>query len=223
MWEQWSGHFNLGDPSWRFVPRLVSLCSNTELPHQDDKDYSAAICHLCLFSLRLPPFNALALFIPLHFPHITTIFITQRHSTLCECLHPRHKVINTEMPLSCSDDEQCDSNTRTHTRITYNHCVHISQSVWNNKQVEIWLWVRRTNAVLMSFWKMKSVRTMTNEVTGVQHSNKTPWAVKLCFQTTAPSKWDRWENCLWMICYNSCKTPAQICWSVHQCVEFKVC
>lgn len=167
---------------------------------------------VCLLSLHLPPFSALALFIS---PHITTIFITQKHSTLCEFLHLRHKVIITQKCLF--PDVKMNDAAHTHTLITYNHCVHISSSVWNNKQVEIWLWVRRTNAVLMSFWKMKSVRAMTNEVTGVQHSNKTPWAVKLCFQTTAPSKWDRWENCLWMRRCNSCKTPVWICVRASVC------
>lgn len=82
----------------------------------------------------------------------------------------------------------------THTRrpITYNHSVLVR----NNKQVEIWLGdhVARVT-VLMSLWKMKWWRAVTNEGTGVQHSNKSLWAVKLCFQTNA--KWDRWGNCSW--------------------------
>lgn len=46
--------FNLRDPSWRFVPRLSALCSNTELPHQDDKDYSTTIHSLLLVLHHIP-------------------------------------------------------------------------------------------------------------------------------------------------------------------------
>lgn len=69
---------------------------------------------------------------------------------------------------------------------------------------------------------------MTNEVTWVQHSNKTPWAVKLYFQTSAPSKWDRqrkqFVNKLLQFMYNSyvaLRVHALVCWTLYVKREYE--
>lgn len=68
MWEQWSGHFNLRDPSCGFVPRLVFFCSNRELPLHSDMGYSTGI-HSVPVSSRCNPsttFHALAVLFSPH-------------------------------------------------------------------------------------------------------------------------------------------------------------
>lgn len=74
---------------------------------------------VCLFSLHLPPFNALAFYIS---PHITTIFITQKHSTLCESLHLRHKVKITQKCLFPDLKMNNAAHTHTHSSLTIIVC-----------------------------------------------------------------------------------------------------
>lgn len=68
------------------------------------------------------PSMLLLFFYPSPFPpHHYNFYNT--HSTLCECLHPRHKVIiDTEMPLSRSDDEQCDTHAHIHASLAIIVC-----------------------------------------------------------------------------------------------------
>lgn len=201
MWVQRSGHFNLRDPSWRFVPCLVTLCSNTELPHQDEKDYSASVHSLSSRSISR------SFMLPLHLsllisPHITAFLKTQAHESIsfCEKVWKAKKkegknpvavrqIITEKLLIFPPDDEQCSSYTYS------SHTIMACPFCWVYKAIQtpgdLIMSTEPKTLILMSFWKMKSVRTLTNEVTGVQNSNKTPWAVKLCFQTSAPSKWDR--------------------------------
>lgn len=202
MWVQRSGHFNLRDPSWRFVPCLVTLCSNTELPHQDEKDYSASVHSLTLVSLHLPLFHAPAPSISLNLPSYHCIFkntSTRKHFILWKSLKSKKKegknpvavrqIITEKLLIFPPDNEQCSSYTYS------SHTIMACPFCWVYKAIQtpgdLIMSTEPKTLILMSFWKMKSVRTLTNEVTGVQNSNKTPWAVKLCFQTSAPSKWDR--------------------------------
>ena len=197
MWEQRSGHFNLRDPSWRFVPRLVTLCSNTELPYQDDEGLqrshsgsfsSRSISHplmlLLFLSLSIPPVSLPFFFLNTDALNFMWMSATQTQKQVIQqkCLFP---------DLLMNNTAHTHIYTHSHTCSPWSaHFTECVKTITTNNWRSDYLYGAQ-NAVLMSFWKMKSVRTVTNEVTGVQHSNKTPWAVKLCFQTSAPSKWVR--------------------------------
>lgn len=153
MWVQRSGHFNLRDPSWRFVPCLVTLCSNTELPHQDEKDYSASVHSLALVSLHLPLFHAPAPSISLNLPSYHCIFkntSTRKHSILWKglkskknrrkksssCTANHHREITYFSPLMMNNAPH------THTHHIQSWHAHFAECIKQYKHLEIWLWVQ---------------------------------------------------------------------------------
>jgi len=192
MWEQWSGHFNLRDPSWRFVPCLVTLCSNTQLPYQDDKDYSTSIPSLPLVSVHLPPFM-LSLYLSLFITYGCVVKTRAQRSVHFGGHKAQAYHSITQNPLC--PDLMMNSVGRTHNQsmfvIAYNHGVYFTERI------------KHTNNLRPDFYyrakKASFDVVLKNEIGGNQWHKQGNTSAELkqnlmsCeimfSSTSAPSKW----------------------------------